>query len=1004
MIRRIAICLLAVLALLPCSLAEAQGGPTGRIAGVVTATETGQPLAGAHVTVIGTRAGAVTGADGRYLIPIAPGTYTVRASMIGFGPVAVADVPVVADSLVTVDFRLRHQAVELEQVVTIGYGTQQKKDVTGAVGVVSEEALKTQQAQNIGESLKGRVAGVDIVTTGNKPGDSFRIRIRGTRSLRASNDPLYVLDGIPLAGGIGDIPSTDIESVQILKDASATAIYGSRGANGVVLITTKQAKAGQTTFDYEAYGSIQQPLRRVDMMTGPEFAELKRESRRTTNHYICPGGQTVCGSADSAIFYPEELAALQSGRWTDWQDLIIQRGTQFNNQLRIAGGDEKTRFSMSMSQFHQDGVVKSQWYLRRSLRMNFEHHASTRFRFGNTTTLVRSTQNLGRGDAVYGEALGVNPLGMAYDTRGALLFKPVPDGQRVNPLSDIQNHRDERVRTRIFGTLYGEYDLMEGLNWRVNFGPDLTFARQGVFRGAFTAAHQGSGNDASINDDRTLAFTFDNILSYRRSLGADHRFDVTGLYSIEKNKSDSHDTGVDDVLLERQEWFSLGSGRTVSNVGSGLSEWALQSYMGRVNYAFKDRYLLTLSTRVDGSSRLAEGHKYAVFPSVALGWRLVNEPWIARTGIFSDLKLRASYGETGNTAISPYQTQAALSRIIYSFGDAAAPGLRPSVLGNPDLRWERTAQNDVGLEFAVLKGRVSGTVDAYWAKTRDLLMDRVLPSSIGFSSILQNVGVTRNTGVEVGLSTVNVENWKGLHWTTDFIWSTNKNRIVSLFGGQGSDVGNRWFIGKPIEVYYDQRFLGIWQLGADPAVLAKLKQKPGEIRVLDVNGDTVINEKDRLILGSNYPEWTGSVATRLDYRGFDFSALVVTRQHFMVNNTFRTSQNQLFGRYNNLRVNYWTPTNPSNTDPRPNEDQESPPFGGTRAYEDGSFVRVRNITLGYTVPDQWRRQVRARSMRLYLTAQDPFLFTKFKGLDPESRTSSGVPSYYSLLGGVNIGL
>ncbi|HEX8848777.1 MAG TPA: TonB-dependent receptor [Gemmatimonadaceae bacterium] len=1000
--RWLVLCLLA-LAALPARPVAAQTPPTGRITGVVTAAEGGRPLAGAHVVVTGTRTGAVTGPDGRYLLTVAPGTYSIRASMIGFGSVVMEGVPVAADSSTTADFVLKHQAVTLEQVVVVGYGSQAKKDVTGAVAVVSGEDLNKQATSNVADALKGRIAGVDVVTTGNKPGDGVRVRIRGDRSLKASNDPLYVLDGIPMSGGIGDLNTGDIESIQILKDASATAIYGSRGANGVVLITTRSGKAGRSSFTYDTYAGYQKAQREVDMMTGPEFAQMKREAFRTVGSYKCDPGVVACDSADAKLFYPQELAAIRSGRWTNWQDLILRTGAQVSHQLRMQGGDERTRFALSASQLGQEGIIKAQDFTRRSMRLNFDHHASPRFHVGSSTTLMRSLQNLGRGDGVYGEALGVNPLGMPYDSSGRILFKPVPDGQRVNPLSDIANYKEDRSRTRVFGTLFSEYEALPGLTWRLNFGPDLTFYRRGQYLGPETSAKQGSGADAEIEESKTFAYVLDNILTYRRTLGNDHRFDGTFLYSIEKNRSEGHFTGVTGVPYESQLYYNLGTALNVSEVSSGLSEWALQSYMGRLNYAFKDRYLATLTTRIDGSSRLAAGHKYSTFPSIALGWRLSDEPFMQRWNLFNELKLRGSYGQTGNTSISPYQTEGALTRTIYTFGDLPAIGFRPSLLPNPDLRWETTRQYDAGIEWAALNSRLSGTVDAYWAKTTDLLMDRQLPGSTGYSSIVQNIGATRNTGVEIGLSTVNLTDWHGLRWTSDFNWSANRNRIVSLFGGK-DDPGNAWFIGRPISVYYDYRFIGIWQTADSALAYSYGKQKPGEIRVQDVNNDGTINDKDRVILGSAFPAWTGSASTRLDYRGFDLSAMAVTRQKVMVKNTFRTSNSQLFGRYNNLRVNYWLPTNPSQTDPRPNSNQESPAYGDTRAYEDGSFVRIRNITLGYTASPALAARLRTQSLRAYVTAQDPFLFTHFRGLDPESRTSSGVPSYYTLLAGVTLGL
>jgi TonB-linked SusC/RagA family outer membrane protein len=617
--------------------------------------------------------------------------------------------------------------------------------------------------------------------------------------------------------------------------------------------------------------------------------------------------------------------------------------------------------------------------------------------------VIRTDQDLGRGDGVYSEALQDNPLGMAYDSAGKLIFKPTPDGQRVNPLSDIANWTDERLRTRVFGTLFADYYLTDALDWRVNFGADLSFFRRGVFRGAETQAMQGSGADGGLWQTRTLAYTLDNILTYRRTLGNDHRLDATLLYSIQRERTEEDTSHVKGLAYESGQFYDLASALKIDGLYSALTEWALQSVMTRFNYALKDRYLLTVTGRLDGSSRLAPGHKYALFPSVALAWRLSEESFIRRTNLFSDLKLRASYGRTGNTAVDPYQTQGTLSRVIYAFGDQPAIGFRPGTLPNPDLRWEKTGQLDVGLEFTTRNGRLSGSVDYYRAYTSDLLMERQIPTTTGYQRITQNIGATRNVGAEVALSAVPVENWRGLRWSTQLTWATNRNRIVRLASGVQRDLGNSWFVGYPIQVYYDYRFAGIWQR-ADSAEAARYGGKVGQIRVADTNGDGKIDAEDRVILGTNFPEWTSSVINRFDWKGIDLSVMAIARVGFMVNNQFRTDNSTLAGRYNNLYVDYWTPTNPSNTEPRPIADQERPDFGSARAYEDGSFIRVRSITLGYTLPGAHLGVLRARSLRVYATALDPFLFTRFRGLDPESRTSAGTPSYWTVLTGVTMGL
>jgi len=975
---------------------------TGTITGVVRAQETGAPLRDARVTIAGTRFNARTDSAGQYTIAaVPPGTYHVQAQIIGYELGLVPGVVVTADQSATADFQLTQLAIALQELVVVGYGTQVRRDVTGSLASVDGDNVHEVPKVNAIEAIKGRVAGVDIVTTGNKPGDGVRVRLRGERSLKASNDPLYVLDGIPMAGGIGDLNPRDIESIDVLKDASATAIYGSRGANGVVLITTRKGRAGATNFTYDSYAGYQAPLRRVRLFNGPEFAEYRREAERARNNYKCAQGVAVCDSADAKLFGPDgTLAALRAGRWTDWQDLVLQEGAQVSNEIGVTGGSDQTHFALTAGQLKQRGIVKAQDFERRSMRLNFDHELSPRLRVGSSTSLIRTEQNLGRGDAVYTEALTNNPLGMAFDTTGAILFKPTPDGQRVNPLSDIQNWTDNRTRTRLFGTLFAGYDLTPAFSWRVNFGADLTFSR----RGAQTQQWQGSSADAAMWESKTVAYTLDNILTFRRSLGTDHRVDVTALYSIQHERTERDSMQVTGLPYEHQKFFDLGSGLKPDWLGSGLSAWALQSFMARVNYTFKDRYLLTVSSRADGSSRLAPGQKYGMFPSVALAWRLSEEPFIRSSGLFSDLKLRASYGRTGNTAIDPYQTEGSLTRTMYSFLDQPAVGFRPGRLPNPDLRWEKTAQLDAGLEFTIANNRLSGSIDYYRADTRDLIMERQLPPTTGYSNILENVGATRNTGVEVALSTLLVQDWHGMRWNVEVNGAANRNRIVRLSSGLLSDPGNKWFVGHPISVAYDYQFGGIWQL-QDSVQAKAYGSAPGKIRVVDTNGDGKIDQNDRIILGTTFPASTMSMTSRLDWKGIDVSIMAVARLGFLVQDSLRNGgQSTLAGRYNNIDVDYWTPNNPSNTEPRPNAAQENPDYGGIRGYGDGSFLKVRTITVGYTVSGGHLRWMRARSLRIYASALDPFMFTQFKGLDPESALNSGVPSYRTLMVGITLGI
>jgi TonB-linked SusC/RagA family outer membrane protein len=1009
--RLITVSLLSACALLlPASRADAQG-ETGRITGTITRAESNQPLQGVRVTLLGTQLTVTSNPQGRYTIAgIAPGSYRLRASAIGYTPVIVDSIPVAAGQSATADISLKAQTVELERVVTIGYGTLTKRDVTGAIGQVTGDQIKAQATTNAIDAIKGKVPGVDIVATGYRPGEGVRVRIRGQRSLTASNDPLYVLDGIPMAGGIGDLSPADIESIEVLKDASATAIYGSRGANGVVLITSRRGQAGNTRVTYDTYAGAQNVSRKIDVFDAEGYANYKREAYRTAGLYKCgtPAvvSQSVCPEGDAVTFYSEEIDAMKKGINTDWQDLITRQGSLVEHRLGVQGGNDRAQYSVSGELQKHIGVVTSQQYDRKQMRVSIEGQAKDRFRIGGSALYVRSLQNIGRDNGLFDEAQSDSPLSVPYDSLGNVIFKPTPDAQRDNPLSDINNWFNDTQRNRIFGTLFATVNLYEGLDFRVNFGPDMIFNRQGIFIGAQTQSKQGAGNQAEMREQRTFDYTLDNLLTYKKAFGTAHKIDATALYSIEKQNFEEQWARGDNLPSETFRYFNLGAASQVNGISSQTSDWALRSYMARLNYTLLDRYLLTLTSRIDGSSRLAEGNKYASFPSVALGWRVLDDATNQTFGPLGSLKLRASYGTTGNTSVDPYQTLDQLNRTVYSFGGAGAFGYAPNTIANPELKWERTGTVDVGADFALLDNRISGTLDYYRANTTDLLMRRAIPYSLGYQNITQNVGSTRNTGIEVALSAITLDGWKGIRWTNDITWSKNKNEIVALAGGAESDLGNLWFVGMPINgggnnVYRDYVFNGIWQT-ADAAEAATYGRRPGEIRILDLNGDGRFNDQDKTILGNTYPKWTGSYSTRIDYKFLDFGAQAITRRGFMIRNDVQRG-NTLAGRYNGVKVDYWTPDNPSNTAPRPDKNTESPFFSDARGYEDGSFVKVRNITLGGSVPERYLSRVGASNLRLYVTAQDPFLFTNTSVIDPEGATGKVIPAYRTFLIGGNFG-
>lgn len=939
----------------------------------------GEALPGVSVVLKGTTVGASTDANGNYTLSVPETPGTLVFSFIG---TTNQEVPFTGPG--TVNVSLTEDSEALQEVQVVGYGTQKKSQVTGAISSVSSREISEMPITNARQAIQGRAAGVDVVQAGSKPGAGPQIRIRGRRSFNASNDPLYVVDGIPLSGGIDDINPQDIASMEILKDASATAIYGSRGSNGVVIITTKRGVAGKTQVSYDAFAGINSTLGRIEVLDGPGFAEYKRESRRAIGQY--PLGPAT-PEADAKIFEPVELESIQLGRSTDYVDAMLRTGMIQSHQLGVSGGSEKTTFNISGNFFEDVGVIKKQDYSRFTFRVNLDHKINDKLRVGTSSLFVYSIRN-GENFNPLGGAFAENPLGRPYNDDGTLNFLPTNDGLRTNPLAEIVDGAqvDETKRYRIFNSIYGEWDIAEGLKYRVNFGPDVTVRRSGRFTGSQTNARRGGEATGSVFEEFVLNYTIENILTYNKQFNEAHNLSFTGLQSIQRDRYENSYIEVLGIPSESQQYYALGDASQINGANTDLRTWALLSYMGRINYDFKNRYLLTATMRADGSSRFGENTKFGYFPSVALGWNLSEESFMSGVSWLDMAKLRVSYGAIGNTAIDPYQTQALLGRTSYAWDNAPAYGYRPNTIGNPELRWETSETANAGLDFSLFSGRVSGSFEYYVTNTTALLAPQPLPNSIGFGGFTTNIGHTRNQGVELTLTTVNID--KGdFTWSTDFVFNRNREAIIELADGKVDDVAARRFIGQPLSVFYDYRKLGIWQADqADEALV--FQDKVGQVRVEDLNNDGLINADDRQILGSAVPKFAGGITNRITFKNFDFSFFVFGRYGQMIRSRFHDSNNLLAGRYNNLAVDYWTPDNPTNNFPQPVVTQEFPKYNSSLTYFDGSFLKVRNINLGYNVPNAFASKLRMEGLRVYASIQQPFIFasyrSKYQGIDPET--------------------
>ncbi|HEY8484305.1 MAG TPA: TonB-dependent receptor [Longimicrobiales bacterium] len=983
-----------------------------RILGTVT-TEGGQPIAGANVVVVGTGRGALTDAQGRYVINDVPaGTHQVTASLIGYASVT-QQVTVVPGGSATLDFQLRAEAIQLEEIVAVGYGTQRRRTVTGAVSSVSAQEIIERPTSHALRAIQGRVPGVDIINAGNKPGDGVAIRIRGVRSITANNDPLIVVDGVPIPGGIGDLNPADIVSIEVLKDAAATAIYGSRGANGVVLVTTKggsgAASRPQVTMD--ASVSAQTPYALPRMMTPHEYLEMLQAAAR------------YAGVSDdpASVLNAEQLAAYQAGKFTDWQELIRRTGVQHNYNLGMNGTSGNTIFNLSGNYFDQTGTAVGFRYRRLSGNAAVDHTMG-RLRLGVSARLTHSLQETALGDGLWGAARQQTGFGTPYDENGVFITHPDGDPLAYNPLKAVEGVRNDVTRDRIMVSSYAQFRLMDGVDLRVNFGPDYTHQSTGRFEGPETVYPGHADRQAWFDQVTTFQYILDNLLQVNRNFGGVHHVDATLLYGIQRSRQVTANQRANQIPYDEALYYSLGQGQEYQ-LNTNLGETALQYYMGRVVYTLMDRYTVSVAVRRDGASQLAPGRKWVTFPSVGLAWQLGDEPFMSGLGFLSTLKLRGSYGVTGSAAIAPYQTQGALSRTRYNFGSntALGYGLNADNPPNPNLTWEKTAKTNVGIDFGLLNERITGTVDWYRENTYDLLLRRTLPVTTGYSSVLENVGKTRNTGVEIALSTINLEDWHGLRWEMDVNWTTNKNEIVELVvsdtigcpaNARPCDLNNGWFVGQPVNVggtaprdgdanrrvWYDYKFLGIWQ-EHEAAEAAKYGRKPGQIKVADINGDGVISPSDKVILGNTYPKWTANIFNRFAWRDFDLSIQANIRWGYTIFNTYTPD---LSGRYGQIATDYWTPEKPSTKNPAPNLAGTPVDYGDTRGYLDGSHWRIRNIQFGWTMPQGLARQFGAARARLYATVSEPYVAYDYDYFDPENGRPIGAPLFRTFLIGANV--
>lgn len=961
---------------------------TGKV--IDDSSNTGMPQV--TISIKGSSRGTATDAQGNFTITLPAGRSKadLTVSSIGYGTTTVS---ATAGKPVTV--RLQREANALNEVVVIGYGTVRRRDVTGSISTIKTEEITKVPAQNPLQSIQGKIPGADITRSSGSATSGVSITIRGNRSIAGSNSPLFVVDGVQ-TGNIADINPNDIESIEFLKDASSTAIYGYQGANGIVIVTTKRGTSGKPKVSFNSYYGLSQISRYPKVDDGPAYVALKREAFRTA-------GKWNSVADDPAIFNTQELNAIKNNQWVDYQDLLLHNGTQQDYNLGVSAGSEKTKIFFSLDYYNEKGLLKQDGLNRFSARFNADQTIGSVIKAGLQSQVTYRDFSLRRDPL--NQANKISPLGTVYDSLGNFIEYPL-SGSAVNPLADEQPnvYSSKGISTNAVVNAYVEVKPFSGFTFRSNLGTSLNYNRYGLFEASASLNRNGSAPLARDTSANNRFVNWDNIITYQKQI-SDHSFTVTALSSYILSLSDFMSAQGQSQLIPAQLFYGLGNASSNVAVNSGFTRYNTVSFAGRLNYSYKGRYLLTLTDRADGASRLAVGHKWASFPSAAVAWRISDESFMKNISFINDLKLRLSYGVAGNSGISPYGTQSSLTRVAFAYGDASAQGFTFSPLtGNPDLGWELSATPNVGLDITLLKNRISATIDYYDTHTTDLLLTRRLPYTTGVATVNQNIGKTRNHGIEVALNTTNIKS-KDFSWNSSITYSRNKEEIVALVNGI-NDIGTGLFIGYPTSVFYDYRKLGIWQTKeADEA--AKWGQKPGDIRVKDVNGDSKIDAtNDRMVVGTPRPKWFGGFNNNISYKGFDVNVYVFARIGQIINPDFLRRYSTQATENTGTVINYWTPENPSNDYPRPNSNLSLATmlYTSTIGYVDGSYIRVRNLSLGYSFPQLKTKLL--SSLRLYTTGTNLFTFTKssrLKNYDPERGGSENFPMTKVFTVGLNAG-
>lgn len=967
-----------------------------KISGTVISGSDNYPIIGANILVKGTTIGTITDVDGNFSFE-APKGSTLVVSYIGYQS---QEMQVSGNAPIKIV--LSEDSEKLDEVIVIGYGSQKKSDMTGGIVAVGNEKLQMVSTNNLMDKLAGQVPGLNITMEKANPSEDQVLRVRGENSLTADNSPLIVLDGIPYSGSLGDIDPDNIENLSVLKDASSAAIYGSRGANGVILIQTKKGKKGTATVSYKGQVGFSQPERRVDVMKGPEYVKFLQDQWAYMNY-----NGVIKNPED--ILNVSEIENWRNGIETDWQDQIFRTALTNSHQLSVSGGTEKTTYMASISRLNQEGVVKDTGMKRTNIALNITQQLGNWLTIGMATQAVQ--KEYGGIQAGISDALCQSPYGQPYNSDGSLNFYPMDQTLHANPLADLEATSDKTDRN-IFISTYADAKLpIKGLSFRTNFGYNYRSKFEGSYYGRNTVTGKAKNGSAAIKNQHDWDYTWENVLKYEIQLGK-HKFDATGLFSMQQTSQEISEQKGTSFVNDDSEYHNMAGAEENKTVTSELTETAMLSYMLRLNYNYANRYLFTATGRSDGYSAFGTNNKYAFFPSLAAAWNISSEEFMESTNSWMDmLKIRLSWGSNGNQAIKAYQTLDRLKLTNYIWGDKGTTVngviLSYNSIGNPNLKWETTRTVNAGVDFSFFNSRLSGSVDFYVSNTSDLLMSRTVPIMNGYNSIMDNVGETRNTGIELALNSVNMEN-KDFRWSTSYNFSLNRDKIIELRGDGKDDITNKWFIGEPVKVYYDYNVVGTWQeddnfLNADGKEIQK-GAKPGHAKLEDVDGDGTITAKDKKIIGSKLPSFTMSLGNTFTYKDFTFS--------FLLNGVFGAWKEMIdynfdrwSSKYNYISgMDYWTPENPTNAMTSPGY----VPYDKHSFYKKMNYVRIKNITLGYNIPKAILTPVGISALNVNLSVNNLYTFSNvknalnFDGTDYNANIVSCYPTARSFMLGLNL--